>query len=466
LQRRAWLIAIAAFAVAVALIVVRPHSTPGPTLRDFEAYHAAGAAWNAQEDPYSRAVWNDERTIAGVDSSRDELLPFVGPPSSLPLFSLFARIAYSRATIVWSMLLSVALIATVLLTLRLARIPYSWYTLLAAAALSIGFAPITSDLALGQVALLAFAGAVVAIVFYERRVVAAALGIIVAALQPNVALPLVALLTKRNGLRAAIAGALVTFALGAWALGAGWAVTYAQTLAPHAGAEMLSAIQQTPVAVAYGFGLDANASKFIGRIATFATTVVAIVVMVVLRDVRHRFVVLCAMLPWGATFFHEHDLLVAFAPAVWCARYASGARRSIGLIATLLVAIDWLGLAQRPDGIAQSAFLALAAACGYLALTTSQTSSARSTWLAVATAAAVFAFGAWIGAQHPAPIWPDALGAYHAPANTSAAAVWESEQRITGLLDVQPAWALLRSFALIGSVLLAVAAALSPPQPL
>ena len=36
--------------------------------------------------------------------------------------------------------------------------------------------------------------------------------------------------------------------------------------------------------------------------------------------------------------------------------------------------------------------------------------------------AVALACAACIGAQHPAPVWPDALGAFHAAANADAAA--------------------------------------------
>ena len=88
--------------VAAALLFARPHPTPGPALRDFEAYWSAGAAFNAGEDPYGRAVWSAERTVPGVDASRDELLPFVGPPATLPLWSVFARFPYATAAGLWT----------------------------------------------------------------------------------------------------------------------------------------------------------------------------------------------------------------------------------------------------------------------------------------------------------------------------------------------------------------------------
>ena len=78
LQRNAAL-AGALIAIALAYSAFRPAPTQGPFARDFEAYYAAGAAWNAGGDAWSRAIWSAERGIAGVDASRDEMLPYVGP---------------------------------------------------------------------------------------------------------------------------------------------------------------------------------------------------------------------------------------------------------------------------------------------------------------------------------------------------------------------------------------------------
>ncbi len=83
LVMRRWLLALACASIAVAILAARPRPTPGPFLRDFEAYWAAGSAWNAHGDPYGRAIWTAERAVAGVDARHDEVLPFVGPPATL-----------------------------------------------------------------------------------------------------------------------------------------------------------------------------------------------------------------------------------------------------------------------------------------------------------------------------------------------------------------------------------------------
>ncbi len=102
--------------------VLRPPQTTGPFARDFTAYYAAGAVWNAGGDPWSRDVWRIERTIPGVDASRDEVLPFVGPAASLPLWSLFARLPFDVARIIWMAVLALALLALAVAAATLAHV--------------------------------------------------------------------------------------------------------------------------------------------------------------------------------------------------------------------------------------------------------------------------------------------------------------------------------------------------------
>ena len=125
-----------------------------------------------------------------------------------------------------------------------------------------------------------------------------------------------------------------------------------------------------------------------------------------------RFAAFSALVPFAAGFVHEHDLLVAYAAAAWCALRTRGTTRAVALAGTLLVAVDWLGLAQRPTGIVQSALLALAALLAFSALgERPRMASAVDCGAAVAL---LFGAGAFIGAHHPAPVWPDALAGFRA----------------------------------------------------
>jgi hypothetical protein len=451
------LLAAACLAIAVALLAARPAATPGPPLRDVEAYWGAGTTWNARGDPYGRAIWSAERTVPGVDPRRDELLPFIGPPAALLLWSPLARLPYAAAAAVWWSILALSLLALVPLLIRAGGAPITPFSFLATLALAVAFGPVTSDLALGQVALPALLGAVALTLLADRSLVAATAGACLAFAQPNVALALVSQLGRNRATLAIVAGAMATYVLGMLAAGPQWPVVYARAVLAHGSAERFIAIQLTPAAIAYGFGAAARGADFIAAVAAVAAIAAALAIAVRVHDRFARLAAFAALLPFASGFFHEHDLTVAYPAAVWCALRARGATRSVALAGTLLVAIDWLGLAQRPTGIVQSLLLAIAAFCAFAAL--GRQNDSRITWRPALAIAALFAAAAWLALRNPAPVWPDSLGAFHAAANATAAAVWMAEQRASGLLQADPVWAFLRLLSLLGCGLLAYAIA-------
>lgn len=460
---RALALGVAIVAIGVAVVALRPAPTPGPFARDFEAYWSAGRAQNAARLPYSRAIWTYERTVPGVNASREEFLPFVGPPQTLALWSLAARLPYARAAALWWCVLALALAAAAIVTVRTAKARAA-FSAIAAIALAVAFGPMTSDLALGQVALLAFAAAtsLAALANVAARAAGGAASValaFLASLQPNAALGLVSQLGRNRTTLALAAGALLAYLAGAAMQGLAWPIAYVATLAAHQRAERFSGIQITPLAIAHGFGMpDAIAVAVAVFIASCAVATGAWLWRNV--DGRFaRFAALSPLAPFVATFFHEHDLIVAYAAAAWCAVRARGRARTLALAGTLLVAIDWLGLAQRPSGVWQSALLAIAALAAFTAL--GEPGDLRAQLVPTAFVAALFAGATIIAAWHPMPVWPDALGSFQAPAASDAAHVWHVEQLESGLLITQRTWAELRTLSLAGCVLLAIATSLS-----
>jgi hypothetical protein len=451
---RAALLAIAYASILIAIVAVRPHATPGPFLRDVEAYWSAGSTWNASRDAYGRGIWQAERAVPGVNASRDEVLPFAGPPPVLLIWSLLARLPYPAAARLWSAVLigAVALLAG--LALRAARIRLAPLPFAIAIALAVAFGPLTSDLALGQIALLACAAALAAATLAESRTAVASAAACVAMTQPNAAFGLVSQIGRNRTTVALAAGIVAAYALGAFAAGPAWPLEYARALAAHASAERFIAIQFDPAAIAFGAGAPAPVATAFGIAAILAALAALVALVLRVPDRLARFAACSALTPFVAGFFHEHDLVVAYPAAIWCATRTRGATRTAGLAGTLLVAVDWLGFAQRPSGIAQSAFLALAACAAFAAFSDDRHRPAMSV---LSVFAVLFALAAWLGATHPAPVWPDALGAFHAPAAAPIAQVWAAEQRASGLAVAEPAWALLRALPLIGCALLAAA---------
>ena len=438
--------------------MLRPPPTQGPFARDFEAYYAAGATWNGGGDPWSRTVWNTERTIAGVDASRDELLPYVGPAAALPLFGALARLPYRTAMRIWTALLAAALIALVLGALALAR-GRGAAAVAGALLLAVASGPVISALALGQAALLAAAAIACALVAYERRAFAAgAFATLLAAVQPNLALALIARMRDRAALLPATAAGV---AFGALTLAAGGGADgffgYVQRLREHADAERFVAIQQTPAAIAWAFGASPAAAIAVAAACTLVVVAAVIVVTARARlDARDGALLALAAWPLAVPFFHEHDFVVEIVPLVVLAVRARGAARGWAGVAAALVCVDWLGLTQRPPAAPQIVMMGIAVACAFAVLGT----GARATRADLAPFAAVVVLACAavpLGRAFPAPVWPDALPVgYRAPAAADASAVWGGEQSAAGLAAREPAWGALRALPLAGCVVLGV----------
>jgi hypothetical protein len=400
----------------VALAWLRPVATPGPPLRDFEAYYAAGATWRYGGDPYGREIWRVERHVPGVDASREELLPFVGPPFSLPLWGLFSLLPFSAAALAWGAVLVLAAAAVAFGSARLAG-AHDAASLTAVALLAIAFGPLTSAAALGQVALVACAGVVLTTLALAARSVRGAIG-------------------------AALAAALALAGSFAAAGGVTGLLRYATLLVAHADAERTIAIQITATAAAYGFGAADGAARVAGlAVAAIVVAVTAVLLRSRAYTREARVAVACAALPLVLPFAHEHDLVIALFPAIMCLRASRGAQ-------WVVAAVDWLGLAQRPTGIAQSIVLALAAALAMIALARDRLGVAA---VAPFVVVACAGFAGALATRHPLPIWPDALPpGFHAPLQFGTPAVWRLEQVRSGLADRSLTSAWLRSASLAG----------------
>jgi len=444
---------------ALAATLLRPPATSGPFGRDFEAYYAAGATWDAGGDPYSRDVWRVERTIPGVDASRDELLPYVGPAAALPVFGALARLPWAAAIGVWTAILVIAFTALTFAALALAGIALRTRAI-AALLFGIAAGPLISDIALGQAALLAAAGIACAAIAYGRSTAGGVLATFIAGLQPNLGIALIARLRDRASLVAAGGGvlvfAVVTLAAGG---GIGGLTAYAHRLSLHGAVERFAAIQQTPAAVLWSFGVAPSVAQ------TFATAFAVLVVLaVIVGVVRARIdavgatLLACAALPLVVPFFHEHDFVLLLFPLIALAVGAAGTTRVLAGVAAAATMIDWLSLAQRPAGAAQAIALAAALACAFAASGRGPRVT-RSDAAPFITAALLLALAIPLGRAHPAPTWPDALGAYHAPIAADATAVWSAEQTQSGIVRREPAWGILRTIPLLGCVVLCFAAA-------
>jgi hypothetical protein len=363
----------------------------------------------------------------------------------------------------WSGLLAAALGALLLASLALAR-SRDVRALLVGLLLVLVSGPAISGLALGQVALLSAAGIACALVAYERSALAGgALATLLAGLQPNLALALIARMRDRSALLAAgaagLAFAVLTLVAGGGA--AGFAA-YAHRLGEHGRAERFASIQHTPAALAWALGAPAAAASAVGGAVALLALVVLVAVTVRARlDRRDGALLALAALPLVVPFFHEHDFAIELIPLLVLALRARGAARAWAGAAAVLLLVDWLGFAQRPAGGAQLVALGVAVAGAFVAL--GPGGRLRRADLAPGLALAALALVALpLARAYPAPTWPDALPpGYRAPARADASAVWADEQRAAGLDARSPAWALLRAFPLAGCVALGISIVLN-----
>lgn len=423
-------------------------------MRDFEAFYSAGVVANRGEDPYGRAIWSAERTIPGVDTSHDETLPFVGPSAGLPLWRALARLPYDVAGRIWGAIMALALLTIVFGSASLAGAQKRPSLLLGIAIFSAAFGPLISDVALGQVALLAAAGIVGALVLLRTRVwLAAAIPTAIAALQPSLVLPLIARAGNARALAAFACGAVIFGALMLANGGVSGIANYLHLLSIHGASEAATVIQITPQGIARGFGAPPALLETL-RVGFAALAIVlTVAAMRQLYDPTLRTGIASCALLFVIPFVHEHDFVLLVLPALCCAVRARGATLAFAAIAATACGVDWLGLAQRPSSAMQTVVLSTACALGFALVAGKQ----KSSWAGLSMpffviAAAMFAHG------HPAPVWPDTLPPHwQPPAAAGVTEVWSLEQRAGGLDATNPIWSVLRALTLLSAALLGVA---------
>jgi hypothetical protein len=354
---------------------------------------------------------------------------------------------------VWRVVLWLSIITMVCMALKLGGLGPSPFNVIGLALAAAGFGGITNSLALGQIALPV--AAAVAIAYAATRFGGKVLAATAAFAQPNLALSLAGEFRRRNTALALIA-AVALFALLCAGVSVNAILAYALVLLAHASAEQFSAIQLTPAAVAYGFGAPTGIAVAIGGAAAVAALLLWLRAMVMFDDRFTLFVISCALVPFGAAFFHQHDLVILFVPAIALTLRAPAAVLPLVMTGALLCATNWIGLAQNPEATIQTLLLTGAFALALLALRGDF--AYRELAVPAAILLLVTATGMFAG-THVMPVWPDAMGALPPRiVALSASAAWHAEQVATGLFTRNAFWSLLRCASLAGCALLAYSA--------
>jgi hypothetical protein len=411
-------------------------------------------------DPYGTGIWQTERTLPGVNAQRYELLPFAGPPATLPLWSAFARLPYPTAEMLWRAVLCLSVIVMVCIALGLCGLPRSPFNVLALALAASGFGGLTNAFALGQIALPV--AAAISVAYAATRFGGKVLAAAAAFTQPNLALGLAGEFRNKNSALALVA-AVALFGLLCAGVSVSGLFAYALVLVAHGAAEQFSAIQLTPAAGAYGFGAPSGAAIAFGGLTALVALLFWLRAMVKFQDRFTLFAISCALVPFGAAFFHQHDLVILFVPAVALVLRAPSASLPLVMTAGLLCATNWVGLAQNPGATLQTLLLTVAFALALLALRDECDYRA----LAPPVVILLLIAGAGIfAASHVMPVWPDAMTPL--PPNAAglgAAAAWHAEQMATGLFARDAFWSLLRCASLAGCALLIYSAWISSKYP-
>ena len=208
-----------------------------------------------------------------------------------------------------------------------------------------------------------------------------------------------------------------------------------------------------PAAVLRAFGASPLVAAWIG----FALAAIALLWLFVQlafhgRGPLQRFAIASAALPLAWPFAHEHGFTLLFFPALSALRRSDGALRVIAVAGTLLVAVDWLGLAQRPTALPQT--LALTAAATLAIVMLGRGLPWPTLGIGLGTIAVVIFLGG-VAAAHPLPIWRDALSAnFHIDHAASVTMVWVTEQHLAGIDRLEAVWGALRALSLFGCLLL------------
>jgi hypothetical protein len=439
----------------------RPYSVPGPMMRDFEAYYAAGATWAAGGDPYSTQIWNVEKTIPGVDAGRVEVLPFLGPPISLPFWAMLALFPFEIAAKLWGAVLGIAVVIIFVGSFALAGRKMRWSDVPIVIALAAAFSPLSYGFSLGQAALVSTAMVIGALwlIRASRWPWSAIASFCALVLKPNVSFALLGLLRSRRGVFSLLAaGSLFVVTNVIAAGGPDGIVRYVHALRGHTLAERWSLIQITPASIFYGLGVPGPTASVLGTICMMIAvlTLAITIYRTRARDVEAA-ALACAALPFVSPFLHVHDLIVVFLPAMLCLHRARGRAWLAGAVGIVIVAADWIAMTQGKIGGAYDFLVAVIVGLEVIALAPWIQLRLRAAPLLVA----LCILPIWAAApSKPVALWPDGLPkGFSVALNQPVSAVWESEQVAAGLERVDPFAAFVRGLSLGGSALVFVSLA-------
>jgi hypothetical protein len=459
------------FIAALAYLAWLPSSTMGLPISDFSAYWAAGRTWLHGGDPYGVGIWNIEQTLPGFNPSRVELLPFVGPPLSLPLWAAFSAIPYAGAAFAWSVVLVGCVAVMIVLCARLAERRLGRSDAASLLLLAVSSGPIVTGISAGQAALPAVAAVVVAVFCAARRrwISMAVATFVAGLLKPNDALVLIATFGELMALYSVGGSAIVSgFANVSITHGFRGIMAYAGVIMNQNAAERTFLFQFAPASIAYGFGLARQAAVDFGAVLT-ALAIVTIVAAI--RWTRANLVdaaaIACTVFPFIPPYEHEPDTVIALLPALLVVFGARGWTWALGATGTVLLFMNPFALTQGWPGTTFAVTMAAVAALQLAALAPLECRPVRYIPLAVVP---LVLFLGFLAPPNRLSIWPAPPAArVIVKPGASPSAIWNAEL-VALQLDTQRPWvSLLRLLTLggcacIGAAMVRTAASRKKPN--
>lgn len=389
-RRSVYVIASLIVLVIVSFALARPYY-PRTWPLDFSAFYCAGASVASHHDPYRteplRTCENQTRGFP-AGSGFQFALPAPLPGYALAPFVALSRVPYRAAVPIWSAVLFVCFVSTVVLTRRLSDLRVE--TIVAAFLLQALLANF-----LGQIVPIVCAAALATGFLVSRgRDRAAACAAALTMIEPPLGLPVcLALFIARPRSRAVLAASGATLAaLSLVLLGFDWNIEYLRDVLPaHALSEIANDQQYSLTYLAHLAGLGERSSLVLGTLSYIAMLGLGIAGgrVACIRTGKPELLVLVppAFAILGGTFVHVTQLAIALPAALvlWGARIPHA--RSFAA-AVFLLAVPWDALKFLSLNVPVVAGVTIVLAADFFALTPARAAL-------VGAAAATLAVSLW-----------------------------------------------------------------------
>ncbi|HEY1653874.1 MAG TPA: hypothetical protein VGF86_02035, partial [Candidatus Tumulicola sp.] len=305
---------------------------------DFDAFYCGARLLAASENPYQ---YEPLRTCEHANrrwANRKQVVAAPLPPYALAMLVPLARLAYPQASLLWFVLLLASMLATIRAVIQLTDLP------LLAVGASICIATLIQALPTGALAPIAIASlCIVAVALTRKQWNAATLFLILACLEPHVALPpLIAtfVVVREMRIRVILVGvALVALSLLADGVPLN-AEYFTSALPAHAWSELGSITQFSLSSMLHNFGVPGETALAVGSLQYGLFALLGLWLAKLLGFEIPATVVLIpmALAVTGGTYIHLSQIL-AVLPLAFVA--AKRGHAIVAYVAIALLTVPW-----------------------------------------------------------------------------------------------------------------------------